>query len=97
MSCSGIATVASIPPERRDEVRVASDLIGTKLTCVRSCCGLSHQSGLAASTVLTSTSRETSLNGPVPLAFRDAKFSLLDLRSLDSAAPFCSDHSLSIM
>ena len=69
-SCKGTFTVASRAPDNRDDVRVASDLMGVKFTSVKLCLGLSHQVGLATITVLTSISRDLSMNGPVPLVLR---------------------------
>ena len=75
-------------------MRVASDWIGVKFTSVRLCLGLSHQFGLAASTVFTSTSRDFSMKGPVPLALRLAKFSFFCCKSLASFALLASHQAL---
>jgi len=53
-------------------MRVAGAAIRTIVASVTLWRGLSHQPGAAASTVLTSTSRDFSRNGPVPLACRVA-------------------------
>ena len=93
-SCSGTLTVASSAPDSSDEVRVASDWMGVKSISVRLCLGLSHQVGLATSTVFTSTSRDLSMKGPVPLALRLAKFSFFCCRSLASLALLASHQAL---
>ena len=93
-SFSGTLTVASSAPDSSDEVRVASDWIGVKLTSVRLWRGLSHHAGLATSTVLMSTSRDLSTNGPVPLVLRLAKFSFFCCRSLASFALLASHQDL---
>ena len=59
--------------------RVAADLIGVKTISSMLPLGLSHQLGFFLSVVLVSGCQPTSVNGPVPLALREAKFSSLAL------------------
>jgi hypothetical protein len=58
---------------------------------------LPHQAGFFTSTSFTSCSQLFNMKGPVPLAFRWAKFSSLVLMSLGSVDLFFSAQSLSIM
>src|SRR6218665_1585616 len=96
-SCTGTLTDTSTTPDNKDEVRVASDLIGINTTLVRLCRGfLSHQCGLARNSVLTSTSRDFTMKGPVPLVWRLAEFSFFCMRWLASVALFASDQDLLI-
>src|SRR5437899_666789 len=98
MSCSGTLTEASTPPDSKDEVRVASDLIGVKTISVRLWRGfLFHQFGFAAKTLFTSTSRDFMMKGPVPLVLRLAKFSFFCARSFASVAWLASDQRLLMM
>src|SRR5690606_9204325 len=60
----------SISPDRSAATRVASDLMVWKITSVRLCSGLPHQFGFGLKTVFTPGSWLTTMNGPVPLAFR---------------------------
>ena len=59
----------SISPEISAATRVAALAIGRKIASVTLCSGLSHQPGLATSTVRTPGWRDLSMNGPVPLAW----------------------------
>ena len=53
-----------------------------------------HQFGFFFNTVFTSGSRETSMNGPVPIACRIAKVSSLFLKSCGFSTLFFSHHAL---
>ena len=67
-SCSGATLVKSTSPESRAATRVAAEAIGKNSMRVRLCLGLSHQAGLTAKIVVASGLRDSTLNGPVPLA-----------------------------
>ena len=64
-------------PEISAATRVASLPMTENSTSSTLCSGLSHQFGFFTSTVFTSASRLLSMNGPVPIALRVAKFSSL--------------------
>ena len=53
MSCTGTGSIMSISPESSAATRVASDLMVVKITSVRLCSGLPHQSGFGLNTVFT--------------------------------------------
>ncbi len=67
-SCSGATLVKSISPDSRAATRVADDAIGRNSMRVRLCLGLSHHAGLTTKIVAESGLRDSTLNGPVPLA-----------------------------
>ena len=62
----------SISPDSSAATRVAALEMTLNSERSRLCSGLSHQPGFFSSTDLRSASRDTSLNGPVPMALRRA-------------------------
>ena len=62
----------STSPDSSAATRVASDLIGVKMTPSRLCSGLPHQFGFGLNTVFTPGWWLSIMNGPVPLAFSAA-------------------------
>ncbi len=71
-SCGGGSTTKSTWPEISAAVRVAADLMGVNTTSSMLPRGLSHQSAFFFSVTFTSGCQLASLNGPVPLALREA-------------------------
>ena len=67
-SCSGATLVKSISPESIAATRVAAEAIGVNSIRARLCCGLSHHFGFTTNTVRASGRRDSTMNGPVPLA-----------------------------
>src|SRR3954452_22355994 len=68
MSWTGTGSIMSISPDKSAATRVASDVLGGKITSGRLCWGLPDQSGFGLKTVLTPGGWLASRNGLVPLA-----------------------------
>ena len=78
-------------------MRVAGLDTGVKITSVMLWTGLSHQLGLLTRIVFSPALRSLSMNGPVPMALRVAKFSSFLVMSAELTALFFSAHAFDIM
>src|SRR3981081_4965287 len=87
----------STSPESRAATRVASDPIGVKMISFRLCSGLRHQFGFALNTVFTPGWWLSTLKGPVPLAWSDAKLGEVAATGVGATVLFSSHHFLSMM
>src|SRR5258706_4178264 len=70
---------------------------GVKIASVRLCSGLSHQLGLLTRIVFSPALRSLSMNGPVPMALRVAKFSSFLIMSAALTALFFSAQAFDMM
>src|SRR5204863_4373316 len=94
VSAGGTSYVMSMSPALSAATRVAGLATGVKITSVRLWVGLSHQVGLGTRTVRSPALRSFSMNGPLPIALRVAKFSSFLVMSAELTALFFSAHAL---